>query len=43
MNKAQAMALLRLIADLYQIAEQSDPEPAPESRNGTEPVPVSAS
>ena len=29
MTKQQAMALLRLIADLYQLAEQPDPEPAP--------------
>jgi hypothetical protein len=30
MTKQQAMALLRLLADLYAIAEAPDPEPVPE-------------
>jgi hypothetical protein len=41
MNKDQARALLALIADLYQIINAPDPEPAAEPvPNGREAVPV---
>jgi hypothetical protein len=41
MNKDQALAMLKFIADLYQIIQVPDPEPAVEPvRNGREPVPV---
>lgn len=40
MNKDQALALLKFIADLYQIIQTPDPEPAEPVRNGTEPVAV---
>lgn len=39
MTKDQALAMLKFIADLYQIIQQPDPEPTPEpGRNGREPV-----
>jgi hypothetical protein len=44
MNKQQALALLQLIADLYQVVQAPDPatEPAaePVQNNGREPVVV---
>ena len=41
MNKDQALAMLKFIADLYQIIQAPDPEPAAEPvRNGREPVAV---
>jgi hypothetical protein len=41
MNKDQALAMLKFIADLYQIIQAPDPEPvAAPARNGREPVPV---
>jgi len=41
MTKDQALAMLKLIADLYQIVQAPDPEPAPEPvRNGHVPSPV---
>lgn len=42
MNKQQANALLALIADLYLIISQPDPEPQPNPvrTNGREPVEV---
>lgn len=43
MNKDQALAMLKFIADLYQIIQAPDPttEPAAELvQNGREPVPV---
>jgi hypothetical protein len=45
MNKQQAMALLRLIADLYQIAETPDApvEPEPSTNGATAREPVAAS
>jgi hypothetical protein len=41
LRKDQALALLELIADLYRLANEPDPEPvvAP-VRNGREPAPV---
>lgn len=43
MTKDQALAMLKFIADLYQIIETPDPAPEPAAepvRNGREPVPV---
>lgn len=41
MNKDQALAMLKFIADLYQIINEPDPQSAPEPvQNGREPVPV---
>jgi hypothetical protein len=41
MTKDQALAMLKFIADLYQIIQTPDLEPAVESvANGREPVPV---
>jgi hypothetical protein len=41
MNKDQALAMLKFIADLYQIIQAPDPEPAAEPAwNGQEPEPV---
>ena len=43
MTKDQALAMLKFIADLYQIIQAPDPDPKPAvetTRNGREPVPV---
>jgi len=43
MNKDQALAMLKFIADLYQIIQAPDPAPVPGSEpvsNGREPVAV---
>jgi len=43
MNKDQALAMLKFIADLYQIINTPDPTPEPAVepvQNGREPVPV---
>jgi hypothetical protein len=43
MTKQQAMALLRLMADLYQIAEVPDPPPVPvPATNGVVKEPTGA-
>jgi hypothetical protein len=45
MNKDQALAMLKFIADLYQIIQASVPDPAPVAepvQNGREPEPEPA-
>lgn len=44
MNKDQALAMLKFIADLYQIVQAPDPEtPSEPVSNGREPAVVKAS
>ena len=44
MTKEQALAMLKFIADLYQLVQVPDPEPVPEpTTNGREPATVKVS